>query len=190
MTGPSPSSIPQAVAIQLADIEKGGRSPPSNDSDDTLPMLPLSKYNLTVSDGIDKKAHANTFSCSETNLPADSCEKSHEMTIPKEFNEEMIIQLTTIESFYGACYLLVNAVNYAICLDDSLVIHTTRIWCLQRTGRPTKSHCISSTEARGEYFVQQRVRLHDGQFRAQHLLRSFVVSDSMSMVVGRHRPSI
>ncbi|KAF3019728.1 hypothetical protein E8E14_009163 [Neopestalotiopsis sp. 37M] len=43
MTGPSPSSIPQAVAIQLADIEKGGRSPPSNDSDDTLPMLPLMK---------------------------------------------------------------------------------------------------------------------------------------------------
>jgi hypothetical protein len=86
--------------------------------------------------------------------------------------------------------MLVNVVIDAICLDGSFVIHTTRIWYLQRTGRPTKSHCISSEQARGKCFVQQWVRLHDGQFRAQHLVRSFVVSDSISMVVGQHRPSI
>ncbi|KAK9774624.1 putative Glycoside hydrolase [Seiridium cardinale] len=44
MVLPSPSSTQQHIAIQLADLEKGRNVPPlSNNSDDTLPMLPLMK---------------------------------------------------------------------------------------------------------------------------------------------------
>ncbi|KAI0174266.1 hypothetical protein BJ166DRAFT_143252 [Pestalotiopsis sp. NC0098] len=44
VTGPSERPIPpRPVTIQLEDLEKGIRSPPTNESDDTLPMLPLMK---------------------------------------------------------------------------------------------------------------------------------------------------